>query len=158
MSEAAVTVDSSVENDTSRQEDSIPSAQLSKGLLIGSWGAQLVAAGILGMTVVMKFANSAETQLIFENLGGRPAALFTGAIEALAVVLLLWSSKAIYGGLLTLMIMGGAILSHVFVLGIASPTPDGGKDPSLFIMAVVVAIAAASIVTIRRRELPFMNR
>ena len=68
----------------------------------------------------------------------------TGVIEIIAGALLIFG-KRLTGGLLSIGIIGGAILSHILVIGISTPesaAPDAAKSPMLFIVAVVFFIIA----------------
>ncbi len=119
-----------------------------------SWIAQIVSAAILGQTLFFKFTGAPEAVWIFSTLGVEPAGrIFTGAVEAIAVVLLLVPRTAALGGGVGLGLMGGAILSHLFVLGI-EVQGDGG---TLFWMGVLVAILCTAIVWLRRAELPVVG-
>ncbi len=119
-----------------------------------SWIAQIVSAAILGQTLFFKFTGAPEAVWIFSTLGVEPAGrIFTGVVEAIAVVLLLVPRTAALGGGVGLGLMGGAILSHLFVLGI-EVQGDGG---TLFWMGVLVAILCTAIVWLRRAELPVVG-
>jgi hypothetical protein len=50
-------------------------------------------------------------------------------------------------------LMGGAIMSHVAILGIAVMDDVG----ELFALAVIVLVCAAIVAYLRRDELPFVN-
>ncbi|MGJ8560434.1 MAG: hypothetical protein ACSHX3_09380 [Litorimonas sp.] len=67
----------------------------------------------------------------------------TSLLEIIAGVLLFINRPK--GALLSLIIIGGAILAHLTVLGIQTPTGpemDSAKSPMLFIMAVMSFIVA----------------
>jgi len=68
-------------------------------------------------------------------------------------LLLLTSGTAVLGALLGLATIGGAILSHLTVLGI-SVNGDGGL---LFILAVIVAVCLLIVLWLRRKQIPFLN-
>jgi hypothetical protein len=117
--------------------------------------ARLVAAGILGQTLFFKFSGAAESRWIFETLGAEPwGRLGTGALEAVAVVLLLLPRTAALGALLAAGLMAGAIGSHVAVLGI-DVQGDGGL---LFALACVTLACAGGVVLRRRDELLVLAR
>ncbi len=117
------------------------------------WIAQLVAAGILAMTLPFKYTGAEETVRLFEALGaGAAGRIGTAVMETIAVIMLLTPQLAVLGGALTLGLMSGAILGHFFVLGILW---DGNAQ--LFTMAVVAFVAAAVVVWVRRRELPVIG-
>lgn len=112
--------------------------------------ARLVAAGILGQTLFFKFSGAAESRWIFETLGAEPwGRLGTGALEAVAVVLLLLPRTAALGALLAAGLMAGAIGSHLAVLGI-DVQGDGGL---LFALACVTLACAGGVALRRRAEL-----
>jgi hypothetical protein len=113
------------------------------------WIAQLAAAAILAQTLVFKFGAAPESVWIFQTLGVEPwGRLGSGAVEALAVALLLVPRVAVLGALLGAGTMLGAILSHVFVLGIAVQG-DGGL---LFALANVVLACCLAALWIRRAQ------
>ena len=97
----------------------------------------LIAAVILLQTLFFKFTAAPESVYIFTTLGMEPyGRIGSGVAELCAAVLLLLPRTAWLGALLALSIMGGAILSHLTVLGI-EVQGDGG---TLFILALVVTI------------------
>ena len=118
------------------------------------WIARLAAAAIMGQTLFFKFSAAPEAVALFETLGVEPwGRLATGGFELLAVVLLLVTRTASLGGLLTLGLMGGAIMSHLTVLGI-EVEGDGG---ALFMMAIVTLVAGAITTWLHRTELPIVG-
>ena len=63
----------------------------------------------------------------------------TGVLELIAGALLLFG-KRLPGGLLSIIIIGGAIFLHLTIIGVSTPessAPDAAHTPVLFIMAVV---------------------
>lgn len=118
-----------------------------------SWVLQIVAVAILGMTLPFKFTAAPETVALFDALGlGAFGRIGTAIMETIAVALLLIPATAALGGLMTVGLMSGALLSHAFVLGIVW---DG--DASLFIFAVVAFLAGLGVAWIRRTELPVIG-
>jgi len=119
-----------------------------------SWSCQLAAAVILLQTLWFKFTGAEESRWIFATLGVEPwGRLASGVIELVAATLLLHPRTAVYGALLAMGVMAGAILSHLFVLGI-SVKNDGGL---LFGLAVAVLLASAAVLALRRAELPLVG-
>jgi uncharacterized membrane protein YphA (DoxX/SURF4 family) len=105
-----------------------------------SWVLRSLAAIIMLQTLYFKFSGAPESVYIFSSLGIGPwGRIGTGIMELIASVLILLPRTTAIGALLALGIMGGAILSHFFVLGI-SVQNDGGQ---LFLYAVLVFISAA---------------
>lgn len=114
-----------------------------------SWILRLVAAAILLQTLFFKFTAAPESVYIFTTLGMEPwGRLGSGIAELIAAVLLLVPATRIYGALLALAVMAGAIGSHLTRLGI-EVQGDGGL---LFALALTVSICAASVLLIHRRE------
>ena len=66
---------------------------------------------------------------------------FTGTLEILGAVLLLVPSKAVFGALLLMCIMIGAIITHLFVVG-GSPVP-----------AIVLLVLSALVAYAKRDQL-----
>ncbi len=119
-----------------------------------SWIAQLIAAVILAQTLFFKFTGAPESKFIFTTLGMEPwGRILTGVLELVAVGLLLAPRWAGVGGLLSLGLMGGAVMGHLTKLGLIVQD-DGGL---LFALAVTVFAAAAVVVWLRRAELPFIG-
>ena len=123
------------------------------GTKIVSWAAQLGVAAILAQTLFFKFTYSPETAIIFGPRGGRPAATLVGVAELTAVVLLLIPRTAATGAALTLLVIGGAIFTHLTSLGI-EVNGDGGL---LFGLALAVAVGSLIVLALRWRQLPFVS-
>lgn len=122
-----------------------------------AWAAQVVVAVILVQTLYFKFTYAPETAYIFEPRGGRPAATLVGVLELVAAVLLLWPGRAALGAALALVLIGGAIVTHLTSLGVEVRNPATGEGDGglLFALAVVVAVGSAFVLAVRWRELPF---
>jgi hypothetical protein len=76
---------------------------------------------------------------IFSELGIEPwGRIGSGIMELIASLLILIPRTTVLGALLAMGIMGGALLSHIFILGIAVQG-DGGQ---LFIYALLVLVSA----------------
>ncbi len=104
---------------------------------------RIVAAGILLQTLYFKFTGAPESIYIFSQLGVEPwGRLFTGFIELVVSILLLIPATSSIGALMSLGVMAGAILSHIFVLGLQVQN-DGG---TLFFLAVTVFLCSLVIV------------
>lgn len=103
------------------------------------WICRLVASVILFQTLFFKFTAAPESVYIFETLGVEPfGRIGAGVSELIVGVLLLIPRWTKLGSLGAVGVMMGAILSHVFVLGIVVQN-DGGL---LFSLAIVVVIAS----------------
>jgi hypothetical protein len=121
---------------------------------IVSWGLQLVVAGILLQTLFFKFTGAAESVYIFSTLGAEPwGRILSGIVELVAAILLLVPATTTIGAALALATMAGAIGSHLTVLGIEI-MGDGGL---LFALALIVFVASAAILALRRGEIPLVG-
>ena len=106
---------------------------------VASWILQLAVAGILLQTLFFKFTGAPESVYIFSTLGIEPWGRFgTGAMELVASILLLVPATTTLGAGLALGIIAGAIVSHLFVLGL-EVQGDGGL---LFGLAITVFVAS----------------
>ena len=84
---------------------------------------------------------------LFTLLGAEPwGRILVGTLELVATLLLLWPRTALFGGGLGVLLMLGAIATHLFKVGIA----DEG-DPTFFILACVVLVASAATIVLRKR-------
>lgn len=99
--------------------------------------SSLIAAIILLQTLYFKFTGAPGSVYIFSELGMEPyGRVGLGIVELITAVLLIVKRTSFVGALLGLGIMIGAIVSHLFVLGIEVQN-DGG---TLFALAVIVFI------------------
>lgn len=118
-----------------------------------SWFFQILAAIILLQTLYFKFGGHPDSIHIFSTLGMEPwGRIGSGIVELIAGILLLNGRTAWIGAGIALGVMIGAISFHLTALGI-SVNNDGG---ALFGMALVTFIAAAIVLFIRRRQIPFI--
>ena len=100
------------------------------------------------MAAIPKLTGQAEPVELFSQLGGAPMMYLTGVMELSAAVLLLVPKTKIYGAVLALGVMGGAIVSHLAVLGL------GGMFP----LAVVLFVLAGVLIWLHRAELPVVGK
>jgi hypothetical protein len=86
-------------------------------------------------------------------LGAEPwGRIGSGLAELIAAVLLLTPSTVRFGAAFSLAIISGAIISHLFVLGIAMPAV--GDRGELFALAMTVFVCSAAVIVLHRREWP----
>lgn len=122
---------------------------------IVAWVAQVIAAIILLQTLFFKFTAASESVYIFSTLGIEPEGrIGSGIAELIAAVLLLIPQVAWAGGLLAMGVMTGAIFSHLTKLGI-EVQGDGGQ---LFSLAIIVFVACAVVVFLRKKQIPILNK
>ena len=118
------------------------------------WALRILAALILLQTLFFKFTGSAESVYIFTTLGAEPwGRVGTGLAELVASVLLFLPRRSWLGAGLGMALMAGAILSHLFRLGIEIQD-DGGL---LFGLGIIVFVACAISLVIHRKEIPFLG-
>lgn len=128
---------------------------LNKTQRVVSWICRLAAAVILLQTLYFKFTGAPESVYIFTKVGLEPWGRYgSGVAELIASILLMINSSAWAGALLALGVMGGAIGSHLTVLGVVVQN-DGGL---LFALALTVAACSAVVLFLHRAEIPFVSQ
>ena len=130
--------------------------EMSKSVKLVCWALQIVAAVILFQTLFFKFSAAKESVYIFTTLGMEPwGRIGSGIAELVACVLLLVPRTAVLGAILSLGVISGAIVSHLTKLGITLPAVDDHGE--LFALAVVVFVASAIVLVLRRAEIPVIG-
>src|SRR5277367_7151853 len=128
---------------------------LTKKEQIVSWTCRISAAVILLQTLFFKFTGAEESIYIFTKVGLEPWGRYgSGIVELIASILLLSSCHCWLGAVLALGVMGGAIMSHLTVLGIVVQN-DGGL---LFALAITVAVCSVVTLALHRRQIPFVAK
>lgn len=136
------------------------------------WAPRVIAAIILLQTLLFKFGiGGAESlqlsQDLFSKLSlevlGDPSheatlRIGTGIMEMVASILMLIPRSAWFGGLMGVGAMSGAILSHLFFLGIKSEGTGHDDGGMLFIMAIVTLILCTTVVIQERTKVPVMKK
>ena len=113
------------------------------------WVLRLVASIIFVQTLYFKFTGAPESIFIFEAMGVEPWGRYaSGIAELIAAVLILIPKTTKWGALLGLLIIVGAIGSHLTKLGI-EVMDDGGL---LFGLAVVVLISCAGMLWLSNKS------
>ena len=120
-----------------------------------SWVFQILVAAILLQTLYFKFTASEESVYIFTTLGVEPwGRIAAGVSELIAAALLLIPRAAVFGAIVSIGIISGAIMSHLTKLGFVVKD-DGGL---LFGLAITVFIASLAVLFLRRHEIPFVGK
>ncbi|CAM1363486.1 MULTISPECIES: DoxX family protein [Flavobacteriaceae] len=117
---------------------------------------KLTAAFIMLQTLFFKFTGAQESINLFTKIAGDNEAYMrigTGVFELIASILLFIPKKTWLGALLTIGLMGGAIMSHLTILGIEH-NEDGG---TLFISAIVTFISGVILLIFNRKNIPFVG-
>jgi len=115
-----------------------------------TWIIKLIAVVILLQTLFFKFSGAEESVYIFQTLGVEPVGrIGSGIVELIASIFILIPRTTLLGALLGLGTMTGALVSHLFILGIEVKN-DGGE---LFILAIITFICCSILVYQHRSRL-----
>jgi uncharacterized membrane protein YphA (DoxX/SURF4 family) len=116
------------------------------------WIPKLIAALIMLQTLYFKFSAAPESIYIFTAIGMEPwGRIGTGIMELIASILILIPAATVFGAVLGIGLMGGALFFHITRLGIVVQN-DGGL---LFIYAMAVMICCIALVCAKREQLFF---
>jgi uncharacterized membrane protein YphA (DoxX/SURF4 family) len=108
---------------------------LSKGLNITGWVLQGLAAAAFLAAGGSKLASVPAMVEMFAKLGaGQWFRYLSGALEVIGAVTLLVPRTAFYGAVLLALVMVGAIVTHLAVLG-------GSPIPALVLLVIVGTVA-----------------
>lgn len=130
---------------------------MSKNMKIATWVLRVVlAAGFLFMGAIPKLTGDPMAIEIFEKLGAEPAGRFgVGAAEALTAILLLVPMTGVYGGLLTIVMMLGALFTHFTKLGFPMDAlPNEQNPPPMGFIAIVFLLLGGAVVFMLKHDLP----
>lgn len=133
-------------------------------LKYAKWAGYLLGLFMVAMGA-MKFFGSVPIFTILENNLASKFGLelsfidpifkyVTGIFEVIAGALLLLGQR-LKGGLLSIAVIGGAIMAHIFVIGISTPesaAPDAEKSPVLFIVAVIFFVISLWVTQSARKS------
>lgn len=120
-----------------------------------TWGLRIIAAGILIQTLFFKFTGAEESIAIFTELGVEPfGRIFSGIIELIAAILILFPRTTVFGALIGMVVIMGAIFSHIFVLGIEVQNDRG----TLFILALIVFLCCGILIIRERNKIPKLTK
>lgn len=113
---------------------------MKKEILI--WILKITASVILLQTLFFKFSGAEESVYIFSALDAEPyGRIGSGIAELIAVILILIPKTTWIGALISSGIMTGAILSHLFVLGIVVQNDKG----LLFTLALITLLCSLGL-------------
>jgi len=120
-------------------------------LSVLSWILRVTVAVILIQTLYFKFTGVDESIYIFSALGMEPfGKIGSGIADLIASILILMRRTILLGAMIALGVMTGAILSHLFVLGIEVQNDKG----VLFILAVITFLCSSGLVYQHKNEKP----
>ena len=121
-------------------------------MAIFTWALRIAAALIMLQTLYFKFTADPQSVKLFTILGIEPwGRIGTGIMELIASLLILSPRTTIFGSVIGLGLMSGAIYFHLTKLGIVF---DG--DALLFTYAVIVFISCALLTFIYRKDLTYL--
>ena len=117
--------------------------------------ARLFIAIFLIQTLFYKFTGHEDSVYIFSTLGAEPVGrIGSGVIELIASILLLVPRTVWIGALLAAGTMAGAIMAHLFVIGI-EVQGDGG---TLFYVAIVIFVLSLFLLYRDRKKVPILSK
>src|SRR6266480_8073804 len=120
-----------------------------------SWLLRIAAAIILLQTLFFKFTAAPESVYIFTKVGAEPwGRIGSGVVELIAAILILTLWFTCLGSLLAMVVMAGAIFSHLTVLGIEVQ----GDKGLLFALALIVFLCSTANLLLHRSEIPVIGR
>lgn len=130
--------------------------KFSKVLTVIDWILRIVVTVILLQTLFFKFSAAKESVYIFSTLGAEPwGRVGSGVVELIASILLLVPRTSVYGALLSLGTICGALMAHLTMLGIKLTAV--GDHGELFALAVTVFVLSTVVLWIHRREIPIIG-
>lgn len=106
--------------------------------------SKLIAAIIMLETLFFKFSGAQESIHLFTEIVGeheKYLRIGTGVIELIASILLFIPKTALLGALLTFATMSGAIITHLFIIGIVH-----NNDNGVLFMSAIVAFLASIVI------------
>ncbi len=123
--------------------------------IIFEWLLSILAAFLLLQTLFYKFSGSDESIYIFTQVGMEPWGRYgAGVVELIAGLLLLWGKYRVYGAILSIGVISGALFFHLTSLGIEVMNDDG----LLFYYAVTVLICSLILLLMKKNDLPFFHK
>jgi uncharacterized membrane protein YphA (DoxX/SURF4 family) len=129
---------------------------MSKALNVIDWLLRIAVAVILLQTLFFKFTGAKESVYIFTTLGAEPwGRIGSGVVELIASVLILIPRTTVFGAILALGTICGAIFAHLTKLGIKIPAVEDRGE--LFALAIVVLVCSAVVLFLHRSEIPFVG-
>ena len=125
-----------------------PYAEMSATKITVLWICKLIACGFLAWAGYLKLTHAQVEVDLFTELGMEPVGrLLIGGLEIGAVILLLIPQSAVYGALLGVGVMCGAIIAHATKIGFGGPFP----------LAILVLLCCVTVLYIRRNDAEFLR-
>jgi uncharacterized membrane protein YphA (DoxX/SURF4 family) len=128
----------------------------SRALNILDWLLRIAVAVILLQTLFFKFTGAKESVYIFTTLGAEPwGRIGSGLVELIASILILVPRTTVFGAILALGTICGAIFAHLTRLGIKIPAVDDHGE--LFALAILVFVGSLVILYLHRGQIPIVG-
>ena len=116
------------------------------------WAFPVVAAIIMLQTLWFKFTGDPSSKYIFSQLHAEPwGRIGSGIIELVASVLLLVPKTQWIGAVVAMVVLAGAIVAHLTILGISVQNDHG----ELFALAVAAFACSAVTLWLNRGSVHF---
>ncbi len=123
--------------------------------IIFEWLLSILAAFLLLQTLFFKFSGSEESVYIFTEIGLEPwGRIGSGVLELIAGLMLLTNKYRVYGAILSLGIISGALFFHLTSLGIEILNDDG----LLFYYAITVFVSSVLLLILKKNQIPFIGK
>ncbi|MDI9338589.1 MAG: DoxX family protein [Alphaproteobacteria bacterium] len=104
---------------------------------------KIIASVILAKTFYFKFVGTEDSVKLFTAIVGAQNEAYmrigTGVMELIAIILLFVKRTSHLGALLGLGLMGGAVLTHLTIIGVGEQIAD--EDGGLFYSAIVAGFS-----------------
>jgi uncharacterized membrane protein YphA (DoxX/SURF4 family) len=120
-------------------------------IVVFIWILRLIVAILFSQALYFKFTGTPESVYVFSTVGVEPyGRIGTGIAELITVVLVLIPRTTLLGALIGFGVMIGAILSHLFALGMEVQC-DGR---TLFILALITFISCSILIYLNKTKIP----
>ena len=112
----------------------------------------IIAVLILAIPMYAKLAGIQESRELFMQLDMEPVGrIAIGILELVCIALLLMRATVPLGAILCLGLMGGAIVSHISVLGF------DGDMAGMFVQAIIAAGLSLALIYLNRKRIPLIK-
>jgi len=116
------------------------------------WILRILAALIMLQSLLFKFSGAPESIYIFSTIGMEPwGRIGIGILELISGILLLIPRVSVFGAVLAVPLMLGAIIFHLTTLGI-NVQDDHGQ---LFAYAIIVLLSCCGLLILQRNYLRY---
>jgi hypothetical protein len=107
----------------------------------------ILSAILMLQTLYYKFSAAPESIYIFTELGIEPfGRIGIGIVELVASILLVFRKTSIFGAILGIGVIAGAIFAHIFIIGIEVQNDKG----VLFGLAFVIFVASSLTIYVQK--------